>query len=214
MGAYLALFFPKLLIAPVAVALAVVIGALNAYGAKLTGTFQTLLLVGLLAVLGLFIGVGVPAIEPSRFAGFSTRARSRSSPPPASSTSAMPAFLKRLNAQGRTLRAGAVYHLFERLGRQRHESLDRELRQIIKEKGLREHDPSDEVVAGAQVIDLDGKPSFETVVRQASGRLAEALGATPEEMLSKETELGMVPVSHGAALLHLRQHNLDAPRRA
>lgn len=37
----------------------------------------------------------------------------------------------------RVARNGAIYHIFERLGRQRYEALDSELRGILKEKGLK-----------------------------------------------------------------------------
>ncbi|GIT04208.1 MAG: hypothetical protein CM1200mP28_14670 [Deltaproteobacteria bacterium] len=38
-------------------------------------------------------------------------------------------------ARGKVIRSGAIYHLFARLGEQRFEGLDRELRGIMKEKG-------------------------------------------------------------------------------
>ena len=49
-------------------------------------------------------------------------------------------------ARERVDREGAIFHVFERLGRQRDTGLDRELRQIMKEKGLRDADPFEEVV--------------------------------------------------------------------
>ena len=56
-------------------------------------------------------------------------------------------------ARHRLHRAGALFHVFARLGKQRFEGLDPELRSIMKEKGLRAQDPFDEVVARAFVID-------------------------------------------------------------
>ena len=55
-------------------------------------------------------------------------------------------------ARGKVGRSGAIYHLFARLGEQRFEGLDRELRGIMKEKGVREEDPFDEVVTRAVVM--------------------------------------------------------------
>jgi amino acid transporter len=49
-------------------------------------------------------------------------------------------------ARGRVIRSGAIYHVFERLGRQRFADLEIELRGILKEKGLRDEDPFDEIV--------------------------------------------------------------------
>lgn len=118
-------------------------------------------------------------------------------------------------ARGKTPRAGAIYHLFERLGRQRHEGLNEELREIIKEKGLREDDPFGETVARAQVIDYPERIGFEEIVREAAERLSEPLEAIPEALgktFLEETQLGVTPVSHGAALLHLRLRRLEAPQ--
>ena len=56
--------------------------------------------------------------------------------------------------RARTVRAGAVFHTFARLGELQHAGLDAELRGIVKEKGLREEDPYDEVVARAAVLGM------------------------------------------------------------
>jgi hypothetical protein len=58
-------------------------------------------------------------------------------------------------ARDRVIRSGAIYHVFERLGRQRFPDLETELRSILKEKGLRDEDPFDEAVARASVLDLE-----------------------------------------------------------
>ncbi|MEJ2194456.1 MAG: APC family permease, partial [Ignavibacteriaceae bacterium] len=68
----------------------------------------------------------------------------------------------------KVVRTGAIYHLFERMGRLRYDGLDSELRGILKEKGLREADPFDEIVARSLVIDLENKEEFEDVVKKAS----------------------------------------------
>ena len=76
-------------------------------------------------------------------------------------------------ARERVGREGAIYHVFERLGRQRDEGLDRELRQIMKEKGLRDADPFEEVVTAAAIIDTLGGTGFRNVIWEASAHLAE-----------------------------------------
>lgn len=113
----------------------------------------------------------------------------------------------------RVARGGAIYHVFERLGRQRFEGLDRELRTILKEKGVREEDLFDELVARAHVIDLPAEASFEDAVRQACARLAERLPAVCDELAEgflRGTRLGATPVARGAALPHLRLPHLAA----
>ena len=47
-------------------------------------------------------------------------------------------------ARARIEREGAIFHVFARLGRRRFAGLDRELRDLMKEKGLRAEDPFDD----------------------------------------------------------------------
>ena len=69
-GAYLQLFFPGLQVAPIAAGFAIFFGILNFFGAKKSGSFQVLLLVGLLILLLWFCGFGLLQVEVSRFSGF------------------------------------------------------------------------------------------------------------------------------------------------
>ena len=109
--------------------------------------------------------------------------------------------------RARTVRAGAVFHTFARLGELQHAGLDAELRGIVKEKGLREEDPYDEVVARATVLDLDRALPFGDLIVLAADRLSKETGV-PAEQLShgflEEVEAGFMPVAGGAALPHLR----------
>ena len=50
-------------------------------------------------------------------------------------------------ARDKVNRDGAIYHMFERWGQKRDTGLDAELRGILKEKGLRDKDPFDEIAA-------------------------------------------------------------------
>ncbi len=114
----------------------------------------------------------------------------------------------------RIQRAGAIYHIFERLGRERYVALDVELRGIMKEKGLRDEDPFDDIVARGRILDLRTAADFEDVARQASVMLAERVEATPDHLLEgflRGTRVGATPVSNGAALPHLRLPNMPAP---
>ncbi len=117
-------------------------------------------------------------------------------------------------ARRRVHRAGALLHVFERLGRQRHEGLELELRGILKEKGLRRADRFDEVVARAPVIDVRGDAGFETVVRLASDQLAARLGQRSDQLAQgflDGTRIGATPVEHGVAIPHLRLAGIPAP---
>ncbi len=110
-------------------------------------------------------------------------------------------------ARSSVVRSGAIYHVFERLGRQRFVGLDHELREIIREKGLRDEDPFDEVVARAYVLDVPDRERLTTLIRQASARLHSRLPVTGEQLVKQfiaGLEGGLTPVAHGAALLHTR----------
>ena len=110
-------------------------------------------------------------------------------------------------ASGKVAREGAIYHMFARWGEQKYEGLDSELRGILKEKGLREKDPFDQVVAAAEVIDLNKDYSFEDVVGIASTKLSQVLLIDKQRLLNgfmEGTMVGATPVSHGAALPHIR----------
>lgn len=119
-----------------------------------------------------------------------------------------------LYAHQRLVREGAIYHVFARLGRQRFEGLDRELRQILKEKGLREAEPFDELVAHALVEDLPAPVEFTELVALAASRLGGVLGLPAAELETRflaGTRIGMTPVSRGAALPHLRLAGIQRP---
>lgn len=110
-------------------------------------------------------------------------------------------------ARQRVARHGAIYHVFERLGHHRSEGLDRELRGILKEKGLRDGDPFDEVVARAFVVDLERATSFEEIVEHAAALLAPRLHCSADvlaEGFLAGTRTGATPLARGAALPHLR----------
>ncbi len=114
----------------------------------------------------------------------------------------------------RVVRSGAIYHIFSRLGERRFAGLDRELRGILKEKGVRDEDPYDIVIARAPVIDLHEPVTFDDVVRRAAQIFAARLNVDRhifEEGFTEGTRVGATPVSHGAALPHLRLPDLHHP---
>ena len=118
-------------------------------------------------------------------------------------------------ARERVDREGAIYHVFERLGRNRDAGLDRELREIMKEKGLRDADPFEEVVTAASIIDTPGGTGFRDVIWEASAHLADASGVPVKELgedFLQGTVVGMTPVSHGVALPHLRRTDIESAR--
>ena len=116
-------------------------------------------------------------------------------------------------ARDKINREGAIFHIFERLGRQRYDGLDRELREIMKERGPREADPFDQLLTHARVLDLEGPVAFEELANQASDKLALDLPVTASKLgegFLMGTRTGATPVSHGAALPHMRSSLLES----
>lgn len=122
----------------------------------------------------------------------------------------------RTHMRDKIKRGGAIFHLFENLGRSRYEGLDTELREILKEKGLRKDDPFDRLMAGSAVIDLGDRSDldFEAVARMVSEELAPRVRRVGPDALAKGfisgTGVGMTPVTEeGVALPHLRLDGID-----
>lgn len=117
--------------------------------------------------------------------------------------------------KNRAERRGALFHVFARLGEGRHEDLDTELREILKEKGLRATDPFDEVVLEAIVIDVEEVDDFDHLIELAAVELAQRMGR-PEALFvdgfKEGTKVGATPVAKGVALPHMRIPDLDAPQ--
>lgn len=117
-------------------------------------------------------------------------------------------------ARDRVDREGAIFHVFERLGRHRYEGLDRELREVMKDRGPREADPFDELFTGAPVLDVSEPIDFKELAGLASERLAMELPVSASQLAEgfmTGTRMGATPVSHGAALPHVRLEVLDRP---
>ena len=115
-------------------------------------------------------------------------------------------------AKEKVIRSGAIFHVFERLGQQRYEGLDTELRGILKEKGLRKEDPFDEIVTRSLIMDLNDISEFEDVVEDVSNLLSEVIPFKPEEIsaqIMEGTRIGATPVTHGVALPHFRTQGLN-----
>jgi len=117
-------------------------------------------------------------------------------------------------ARKRVDRGGAIYHLFARLGRRQFAGLDRELRGILKEKGLRDQDPYDHVVARAAMLDEPSSTNFEQLIQKASKQLATQLPLSADDLargFMDGTRVGATPVAKGVALPHMRLAGLSEP---
>ena len=118
-------------------------------------------------------------------------------------------------ARDRVDREGAIYHMFERLGRQRDVGINVELREIMNEEGLRDADPFAQVVASASVIDTPGVKGFRNIIWEAAAYLAETCDTSAKKLgegFLKGTVVGIMPVSQGVALAHLRLRTIESSR--
>ena len=110
-------------------------------------------------------------------------------------------------ARQRVTRSSALHHIFERIGRSATTHLDRELRQILREKGLRKADIFDNSIARANVLRHKPDMSFEDVLWQASALLAQRLDIPTGvifDALSTSNQLGETPIADHVALPHTR----------
>jgi APA family basic amino acid/polyamine antiporter len=85
-------------------------------------------------------------------------------------------------ARRRVERSGASRFVFARWGRYRHPELRTEFWEIIKEKGLREHDPYDEIVHHAEVIEVQARDDLARVIDVAAQKLAVHLPLSTSEL--------------------------------
>lgn len=120
-----------------------------------------------------------------------------------------------LYARERLEREGALYHVFERLGRQRYRGLESELREILKEKGVRDEDPFEEVVVRAPVRDFDTPHTFAEAATVAAELLGADLGLPSDairQSFVEEARIGATPVSDHAMLPHFRTDEAEGHR--
>jgi len=110
-------------------------------------------------------------------------------------------------AKSRVDRRGAILHWFERLGRDRSDTLAHEIWSIMKDSGLSDSDPYLQLIGRARFIDLDGKESFESLAKEVAGLLAEKTGLSADDIegrFRQGVEAGLVPVTQDLALPHFR----------
>lgn len=118
----------------------------------------------------------------------------------------------------KVVRVGAVAQLAQRvaerlLRRDAEElGLDRELREILKEKGLRARDPFAEMVQRAAFLEIGSHMDMEKVISSGARILAENSGV-PENIildtLLQRSRLGETPAEAGIALPHLLLDDID-----
>lgn len=109
-------------------------------------------------------------------------------------------------------REGAIYHLFERLGRHRYEGLEKELHGILEEKELTDTSDFEQLIARAAVLHLDTPPTYEEVVHQAAEILAERSSLSKDDIVQgflERSHYSGISVTHNTALPYYLAPNLE-----
>ena len=123
----------------------------------------------------------------------------------------------KLYVKGNVLRTGAIFNIFERLGKYKYAGIDYELRDLMKKKGLKKEDPFDKIVADSFVIDYKDEVTFEEITEQVCDWLSEEI-LLPKEVLVKEfldgSRIGATPVIEHIALPHLIVDGLERSKMA
>lgn len=110
-------------------------------------------------------------------------------------------------SKGRVDREGAIYHVHARLGKYQHEGLEREMRGIMREKGLRKEDPYEKAIGRAVVMDLSEKLHIDEITEKVSEQFAERVDITADTIYSlfiEDYREGIIPVGNACAIKHVR----------
>ncbi|MDX9847042.1 MAG: amino acid permease [Tenuifilaceae bacterium] len=113
-------------------------------------------------------------------------------------------------------REGAIYHWFALLGQKQHAGLENEFLSILKEKGLREGDPFDEMVVQAHITQLNQQEiDFKSLVFKTAKDLSASIGSVePHEVyeeLLKVTAIDPALVIPRVSILHGKLEKVEKP---
>lgn len=117
-------------------------------------------------------------------------------------------------ARHHVMREGAIYHIFERLGRERHMPLEDEFRTILKEKGPIDPKAYENMIARAHVVIMEEPETFEEVMKAAAEKLEADLPLNREEigeLTRKKKHLENTPVFKELALPHFSHPDIERP---
>ena len=109
-------------------------------------------------------------------------------------------------AASRVEREGAIFHVHARLGKHQYEGLDQELRDIVREKGLRKEDQYGKVVENAFVLDLAEVREYDQIVALVADKFSEKLEIPKNVLLNQLFDAGekALPVGQAAAIKHVK----------
>lgn len=116
-------------------------------------------------------------------------------------------------AKDKTDRQGAIYHVHARLGKYQYDGLEREMRGIIREKGLRKEDPYEKAIGRSVVIDVSKKIELKDITAQVAEHLSKRVDLEKQalqDLFTDKSREGILPIGNSAALKHIRiEENID-----
>ncbi|HET8866017.1 MAG TPA: amino acid permease [Gracilimonas sp.] len=110
-------------------------------------------------------------------------------------------------AEDKVERQGAIYHVHARLGEFKDHGLEGEMRTILREKGLRQEDPYEELVSRANVLEFQSDIDYAVIIDEASKKLADKMGISLDmlkQMFMTSDDYTAITIAEGVALNHAR----------
>lgn len=109
-------------------------------------------------------------------------------------------------AKEKVSRQGAIYHVHARLGQYQYDGLEREMRGIMREKGLRKKDPYERAIGRSLVFDISGSVNIKHVTGLVSAEFSKKVDYSEETLIDMFTGDSdeIIPVGNSAALKHIR----------
>ncbi|MEX2601247.1 MAG: amino acid permease [Balneolaceae bacterium] len=110
-------------------------------------------------------------------------------------------------AKDRVDRQGAIYHVHARLGKYQYDGLEREMKGILREKGLRKEDPYEKAMGRSFVLDYAEQLTFNKITREVTDEFSNQMEISSDflfEKFLKHSSEGAIPVGNAAALKHVR----------
>ena len=111
-------------------------------------------------------------------------------------------------ASDKIKRHGAIYHIHERLGRRKDYGLEREMKGILREKGLRKEDPYERIISRSVVLDIsDSDISYRDSIKKASGNFATSFDMDEKQIFDlfwESQDIDTIPFAPSIAFNHIK----------
>lgn len=110
-------------------------------------------------------------------------------------------------AEKRVDRHGAILHVNAELGKQKDEGLEKEMRGILGEKGLKDEDDYSDLLRRAIILELPHAEHHEEILEKAISKFSEKVNVSENDLLKEFTDqeqAGPLPITRGVVLTHAR----------